>query len=228
MPLRDNCLERNHSDCSIASVLSLVDTMPQPVRLNGRDLKLHKATVSPELGTRTVLTNSPWDFVALWLQRNGKSDALFFWNQARVFADASRGMPVESSPLLHYYGFMNATKALLAAKAVTFDAHHGVSGHNMRGSSTVIDLSNEGIKIQNRGVLSALSSYLGERELDTLHSLEELLFNIPCIHRTVCLTYPGQEDRMRSINRTPCAKPPNGMGFRDVMNSRLISRLASQ
>ena len=38
----------------------------------------------------------------------------------------------------------------------------------------------------------------------------------------------GQFFRMRSINRTPCAKPPNGMGIHGVgMTSRLISRLAS-
>ena len=39
----------------------------------------------------------------------------------------------------------------------------------------------------------------------------------------------AQRGCMRSINRTPCAKPPNGMGIQGVgMTSRLISRLASR
>jgi YaaC-like Protein len=170
------------------------ETMTVPVRINGRDLKPHKATVHPMLGARTVLTNSPWDFVSLWLKRERKEAALFFWNQARSFTDASRGMPIQSAPLLHYYAFMNATKALLSAKGVPFDERHGIGSHNMRGTLRKITLSNEGVRLLTRGVASSLSQYLGEPESSAIHSLEELLFNIPCIHRTYCLTYKNQSD----------------------------------
>ncbi len=169
-------------------------TMTTPVRIRGRDLRPHKATVNPTLGARTVLTNSPWDFVSLWLKRERKERALFFWNQARSFADAALGMPVQSAPLLHYYAFMNATKALLSAKGVSFDEMHGVKSHNMRGTSRKITLSNAGIRLLARGVAPSLSQYLGEAETCTTHSLKELLFNIPCIHRTYCLTYKNQAD----------------------------------
>ncbi|MBB3643724.1 YaaC family protein [Variovorax atrisoli] len=164
------------------------------LRVNGRDAGPHKATVNPSLGARTVLTNSHWEYVALWLRREHKSDALFYWQQAQVFAKAAEGMPVASAPLLFYYAFMNATKALLAAKSIAFDEHHGVRAHNMRAASSKIALSNEGVRIMQRGIAPALSQYLQESEASDRHSLEDLLFNLPCIHRTFCLTYKNQKD----------------------------------
>lgn len=164
------------------------------LRINDRDVKPHKATVSPNLGARTVLTNSHWEYVSLWLRRAKKPNALFYWEQAHSFFTASQGMPVESAPLLLYYTFMNATKALLSAKGVVFDEHHGVRAHNMRGPSSKIALSNEGVRIMQRGIAPALSQYLGELEASQHHSLEEIFFNLPCIHRTFCLSYANQRD----------------------------------
>jgi hypothetical protein len=168
--------------------------MVSVVRLDGRDLKLHKATVSPSLDAKTVLTNSPWEFVSLWLQRESQDKALFYWNQAREFHRASSSLPLQCAPLLHYYSFMNATKALLSAKGVPFDEHHGVKAHNLRGASKIITVSNEGIKIKNTGILPALATYLGDTEPNTIHSLQEMFFNLVCIHRTYCLTYKSQAE----------------------------------
>jgi hypothetical protein len=89
---------------------------------------------------------------------------------------------------------MNATKALLSAKSVPFDEHHGVRAHNLRPPAGRIALSNEGVRIMQRGIAPALSQYLMETETDTTHTLEELLFNLPCIHRTFCLTYKNQKE----------------------------------
>jgi hypothetical protein len=164
------------------------------LRLNGRPVKPHKCVVSPLLGTRTVLTNSPWGFVALWLKRERKNDALFFWNQAQEFHEASEGMSLASAPLLHYYCFMNATKALLVAKGITFDPHHGVRASNLRKPGARKSLSNEGVCIGSRGILPALSSYLGEREPEKTHTMQEVFFNLPYVHRTYCLTYENQQD----------------------------------
>ena len=164
------------------------------LQINGRDVLPHKATVSPNLGARTVLTNSHWEYVSLLLRRGKKTDALFYWEQAHTFYEAAQGMPVESAPLLLYYSFMNATKALLSAKGVVFDEHHGIRAHNSRGPASKIALSNEGVRIMNRGIAPALSQYLGELETSNTHSLEELFFNLPCIHRTFCLTYKNQKD----------------------------------
>lgn len=164
------------------------------LRINGRDAGPHKATTQPNLGSRTVLTNSHWEYVSLWLRRERKKTALFYWQQAQTFAQAAEGMPVSSAPLLWYYTFMNATKALLSAKSVVFDEHHGVRAHNIRTSSGKITLSNEGIRIMQRGIAPSLSAYLQEAETSDRHSLEDLLFNLPYIHRTFCLTYKSQKD----------------------------------
>jgi YaaC-like Protein len=168
--------------------------MPVPITINGRELKPHKATTSAQLAARTVLTNSHWEYVSLWLKREHKEAALFYWQQAQTFSSAAAGLPAASAPLLFYYSFMNATKALLSAKGVAFDEHHGVRSHNMRGPSSKIALSNEGVRVLQRGIAPALSQYLGEAETVLTHSLEDLLFNLPCIHRTFCLTYRNQQD----------------------------------
>jgi hypothetical protein len=135
------------------------------LRINDRDVGPHKATKVPNLGARTVLTNSHWEYVSLWLRRERKTSALFYWQQAQTFAQAAEGMPVSSAPLLLYYSYMNATKALLSAKSVPFDEHHGVRAHNIRPPAGKIALSNEGVRIMNRGIAPALSQYLMEAEI---------------------------------------------------------------
>ena len=51
-----------------------------------------------------------------------------------------------------YYCFMNAAKALLSAKGVVFDEHHGVRAHRMRALNNKVVLSNEGIRILSKGM----------------------------------------------------------------------------
>ncbi|AUD78948.1 hypothetical protein CW740_06670 [Kangiella profundi] len=164
------------------------------IKLKGKEIRPHKSVVSPELAARNVLTNSPWDFVDLWMKKEKQKNALFYWNQARVFHEASKGLPTQSAPLLHYYSFMNAVKALLTAKGIKFKEYHGVASHNMRNPASKISLTNEGIKIKQNGILPSLSLYYGELEQAKMFSLQELLFNLPYIHRTYCLTYPSQTD----------------------------------
>src|SRR5262249_52033977 len=65
----------------------------------------------------------------------------------------------------------------------------------MRGPTSKIVLSNEGIRFQTTGIAPALSNYLGETTNVIVHSLEDILYNIVCIYRTYCLSYP----RMREI-----------------------------
>lgn len=164
------------------------------IKYKGRELKPYKAIVSPLIGVPTVLTQSSWDFVSLWLKKEGHKNALLYWHQSEEFNKASQGMPIQSSPLLHYYSYMNAVKALLTAKNISFDQMHGVKAHNMRGSSNKISIVNEGINILNKGILPALSTYLGEKETNRNHNLQELLFNLPYIHRTYCISYPKQTE----------------------------------
>lgn len=166
-----------------------------PIIIDGRELKPHKAIISPILTSRTVLTNSHWEFVSLWLKRNNKTNALFYWNQANEFHKASLNLPIQSAPLLHYYSFMNAAKALLSTKNIKFSQHHGVKGDKLNKSRTKINLNNERVEISNNNeIFPSLSLYYQETETNRVHSLQELLFNLPYIHRTYCLTYISQKD----------------------------------
>jgi hypothetical protein len=170
-----------------------------PLHLREREVGPHKAVIQPLFGERNVLTNSPWIFVSLWLKRNKKSNALFYWEQAYEFHKASAGLPNQSAPLLLYYCFMNAVKALLVAKGISFEEQHGVRAHNMRQPTSKISLSNEGVRILTRGIVPSLSSYYGETETANIHSLQELLFNMVFIHRTYCLTYTAQREMFLSL-----------------------------
>jgi hypothetical protein len=161
---------------------------------SGRILGPHKAILSAKFDARTVLTSTPWEFVSLWLKREKQDEALVLWNQAREFFDVAAAVSLQTAPLLQYYSFLNATKALLTAKGINFDLHHGVKPTNPPTASARIALTNEGVKIMTSGVLPALSKYLGEKEAANIHTLKEVFFNIPFIHRTYCLTYVNQRD----------------------------------
>ncbi|WP_207896862.1 YaaC family protein [Rubrivivax gelatinosus] len=160
------------------------------MKLFGRDVKPHKATCEADFGGRTVLTNSPWEYVKLWLQRRNDEaagTAAFYWTQAKAFAAAAQGLPNESAPLPLYYCYMNAAKALLASRGMQLEEFHGVTRATKKQGG--IDLHNEGVMMRKKGILPMLSRCLGESEADTVYSLYDLLFNLLCIHRTFCITY---------------------------------------
>lgn len=165
-----------------------------PIKIGGRHIPPHKAVVSPNLEAKNVLTDEPWNFVALSLRREKKKEALFYWEQGYEFHRAAQGLPTQSAPLLHYYSFMNATKALLTARGRPFDRQHGVNEWHGKKGSRRLSLSSVGVQIKERGVLPALSLYYGETESQKQHTLQELLFNLPSVHRTYCLTYTSQRD----------------------------------
>jgi len=71
----------------------------QAIRIKGRELKPHKTIVSPLLRTRNVLTNNSWTFLSLWMLREKKKKAFFYWDEAREFSDAASGLPIRSSPV---------------------------------------------------------------------------------------------------------------------------------
>lgn len=165
------------------------------IKLKQRKIGPHKAIVAPLLSSQTVLTNSPWTFVALWLQRNRKPrEALFYWEQAQEFHNVSVGLPLRSAPLLLYYCFMNATKALLVAKGVNFSDKHGISAHPPVVQGVKRAFAGEGVKIHTDGILPSLSVYYGEAETLKTHTLRELFYNMVFIHRTYCLTYSSQKE----------------------------------
>lgn len=161
----------------------------EPIAIGNKALTLAKPVKEPQFRMKTVLTLDPFDYVDLWLRREHKHDALHYWRQARNFHRAASGLPIESAPLVLYYCFMNAAKALLSTKGIIFDSYHGVGPHRMRGPTSKIVLSNEGIAIKKNGIVPALITYFGEAESAMQHSLEDVLYNIVYIHRTYCLSY---------------------------------------
>lgn len=167
----------------------------ETILIGTKVLRPHKAIRDAKFELRSVLTTDPFNYVDLWLRRQHRDEALFYWRQSQAFYQASRNLPIESSPLVLYYCFMNAAKALLAAKGVTFNPHHGVGPHRMRGPNSRVVLSNEGILIKNNGIVPALSTYFREAEPSKTHSLENVLCNLVFIHRTYSLSYPHSKER---------------------------------
>lgn len=168
-------------------------------KFQGRTIRPHKSVIAPALGERTVLTNSPWTFVALWLKRKHADRALFYWEQAQEFHKVAQGLPPQSAPLLLYYSFLNATKALLTARGISFNEHHGV--RESSASINTTSLASLGIAIKQTGVLPSLSAYYEEAETSRTHSLQEMLYNMVFIHRTYGLTYTSQSEMFIPVAR---------------------------
>ena len=114
--------------------------MFKEIKLNNKQCRLMKAFNKPKYGSKTVLTDSCWEYVSLYLKRSntaGAKDAFFYWNQAHSFYLASNLLPDDAKPLTSYYCILNMTKALLRFKGVP-DArlsNHGVS--TVRGNDVV-------------------------------------------------------------------------------------------
>ncbi len=163
----------------------------QQLRAGTRPIVAKKAIVAPDFRSRTVLVADTWDYVAMWLRRGRNRDALFYWDQARNFSEATRSLPKTSSPLTAYYSFLNAAKTLLTVKKQTFAEVHGVSG-STQGRRT--SLANEIVTFQGGGVLAALCRYLGETARGEQYSVRDLLYNLPYVHRAFSLTYAASRE----------------------------------
>lgn len=172
----------------------------QALTVAGKTLRPHGALITPDFKKSRVLCADPWDFVSLWLKRKHQDDALFYWEQARHFYEASILLPSLSSPLTSYYCFLNATKALLTAKKVTFSENHGLSGKSI-GKKT--SLENEIVNFKGAGILPALCNLLGEVLSNKEYNLKDILWRMPFIHRSFCLTYTSATELFIPILK-PC------------------------
>jgi hypothetical protein len=135
----------------------------------------------------------------MWLKRNNKPNALFFWKQAEVFAKASEGLPNTASPLTKYYSAMNAAKALLEAKGIAYSPYHGVTGANQTGKATLAD---ETITlVDKKQIVPELCRYLGEMVTRKTYSFENVLYNLPFIHRAFTITFPTKPELFVPISK---------------------------
>ncbi len=168
--------------------------MVQPLlRIARRTVHLHSAVSSPAFGASTVLAADPWEYVGLWLRREHSDDAVFYWDQAKQFFDASRHLSTTASPLTSYYAILNATKAFLTHKSALFAPEHGVArGPEPHGK---VALKKEVIILKKGGVLAALCSTLHEPlSADEQWSLFDIFHNLPFIHRPFTLTFRSADD----------------------------------
>lgn len=155
-----------------------------------------KSVNRPKYGSRTILTDSCWEYVALFLKRqsiSGASDALFYWGQAHSFYLASQELPDNARPLTSYYCILNAAKALLRYKGVDDSRlkNHGIS--SVRDDTNKTNIKEACTSIKGAGVLPELSRYYGHNIVTGHYTMAELLYNIPCVHRAYCITFSKPE-----------------------------------
>ena len=169
--------------------------MPNEIIINNKPCELMKPCKNPKYGTHTILTDSTWEYVSLFLKRRknaGSSDALFYWKQAQSFYQASKALPDSASPLNSYYCILNASKALLRYNNID---ERNLNSH---GLSSVRNLEEINLKraeacIKGAGVLHELSNYFESNFQPQHYFIYDLLYNIPCIHRAFCITYSKPE-----------------------------------
>lgn len=171
------------------------------LKINNRKVRLLKSHKSADYEYKTVLSYSSFKYVELWLRsQKGKKyeNALFYWKQAYTFERASEKLPIEAKPLTAYYCIMNATKALLSIHGVSMvNICHGVSASRQ---NTCGSIRQDEIIYTGSGVLFELSKYLGEPLNKASYKVFDLLYNIPCIHRTFTITYSDMPDLFIPIN----------------------------
>lgn len=170
------------------------------LEISSKEARLMKPITGAGYDEKTVLTNSSWEFVGLWLKRQSGAKAkraLFYWEQAKSFYDASELLPIESRPLTAYYCCMNAAKALLAIKGpstIDFDRNltHGISSDRRQWEKST-NLKNAEVIFNGSGVLFEMSKYFKEEACKKKYTVYDLLYNIPCIHRAFSITYQCTE-----------------------------------
>lgn len=156
------------------------------ILVSKKKVRPHKAFISPEFNKPTVLVSNHFDYVELWLRKEKSTTALAYWGQARNFYDSTLSIPIESKPLTAYYSMMNAAKALLAAKGISFDPLHGCKGEVVHNKAIPV---NEKITILTNGVVPSITRYFGYNIQNVSLNLKTLLYNIPYVHRAFTTTY---------------------------------------
>lgn len=163
------------------------------------DLQLNQGFVytlltAADYKSKTILTDSAWEYVELWFKRQKdeqSKNALFYWQQAKHFFLASEKLPQNSKPLTSYYCCLNATKALLCVNGINVtNISHGITqARHEQVQSNSLDKAE--VIFLGSGVLNELSRYLGENVDKQTHNIKDLLYNIPCVHRSFAITYTG-------------------------------------
>jgi hypothetical protein len=160
--------------------------------IKGSTVRVHAAVGAPDFVERFVLSADPWDYVTLWLRRAESKKALFYWEQARQFYDATEVLSEIANPLTSYYCCLNASKALLTHRGRSFGEAHGVSGKTLKGKTALV---HEEIQFHSSGVFPELARYFGDTvAANETHDLCSMLYNMPFIHRAFTLTFKSSAE----------------------------------
>ena len=162
------------------------------IKMNSKVVGPHKAYVKPTFNKKTILVDSHFSFIEMWLQRQPNSrEAKIYWEQAKNFYNASRVTEVTSKPLVSYYCMLNAAKSLLALNNIEVSPFHGIAGEP---SGNKAMLTNESIHTKTSGVFIGLSQYFGASLENKEVSLKDVLYNLPFIHRAFTTTHPSMKE----------------------------------
>lgn len=176
-----------------------------PITLSGKFVKPHKSVTNPDFKAKAAHVSDRFHYVEMWLRQSNREGraAQVFWKQAANFYQANSIVDPLAKPLTSYYCMLNMTKALLVSKGKDMaSVQHGVSGYSV-GSKAA--LTNEIIKFKKSGVLAELSKFFGESVADIdKENLDNLLYNLPHIHRAYCITKPSRQNRELYIPLTNC------------------------
>lgn len=168
--------------------------MGEKICISDHEVRFPRATKAPNFKEKRVIASSPWEYVSLWLRKNGNGNSFEYWEQSKHFFESARELPVQSAALPLYYSFLNAVKALLETKAITYSPYHGIQGFDMRTPvHGRISIDNEGLKIKGGGVLPSLINYFSEEEVINTYTLGGILSNIAFVHRAFSISYRRAE-----------------------------------
>lgn len=170
--------------------------MFKELSINGKPCELMKAIRYPKYGSKTILTDSSWEYVSLFLKRQscpGIREASLYWEQAHNFYVASLSLPDSARPLTSYYCILNAAKALLKTQNIPDKQlnHHGIS--TVRAENNKTNLKDAKTSVKGGGVLPELSKYYQCNMTPDNYCIFDLMYNIPCIHRAFCVTFSKPE-----------------------------------
>lgn len=173
--------------------------MRKSITINRKACELMKPYKNPKYGDKTVLVDSVWEYVSLYLKRGKECEkALFYWEQAKNFYKASCVSGDDARPLTDYYCALNAAKALLVKNGVSEGElnKHGVHS-NVDGRVSKLSLDKVKIKLQDKGVFKKFDEYYNAGDRSSLGSAEysasDLLYNTLCVHRAYCITMNRSE-----------------------------------
>lgn len=194
-------------------------------------LRLRKTFTKPNLVGHTVLTDDVFTYVDFYFKKHKKllktkdnkeidQSYYFYWEQARNFYNASKLLPIESSPLTMYYCMLNAAKAYILYSCTTVDAvindliSHGL--HECKGESIIKPKGLDEIMIawKEQGVFGRLSKMLDSNFVEkwpygNTHSVsvKKLLQVLVFIHRAYSSTYQTSRRDERFLPLVPGTSP---------------------